>query len=71
MYRIFVLLVMSADKGVVEGVQALDLCHRLCQWTYGLIMCMLACMLFSPNLDKNSQMYFPQRPCTYFISDLT
>ncbi len=62
MYRIFVLLVMGADKGVVEGVQVLDFCHRYMPmdiWVYY----MYACMLFSPDLDKHSQMYFPQHFC--------
>ncbi len=63
MYRIFVLLVMGADKGVVESVQALDLCHGYMPMDIIWVDYMYACMLFSPNLDKHSQMYFPQRPC--------
>jgi len=71
MSRIFVSLIMGADKGVVEGAQTLELCHRyLPMETYGLIiLCMLVCFSLLIQLSI-LKMYVPQRPCAYF-RDLT
>ncbi len=58
MSRIFVPLIMGADKGVVEGAQALELCHRYMPMeTYG-VDYMYACIFFSPDSAKHSQNVF-------------